>query len=87
MAEIASKIWVGPIQPYVAPPASVGTRELSPEDPGSLFYTHILEGNFGLARVSNWRELVDCAVRTSSQKGVAFAVLEQIAGAKDQNPG
>jgi hypothetical protein len=87
MANIAVKIWVGPGEPFVAPPVRGGTRELNPGDPGSLFYTHIIEGNFGLARISNWRELVDCAVKTASQNGVAFSVLEQIAGARDRDPG
>jgi uncharacterized protein with ParB-like and HNH nuclease domain len=87
MAEIAAKLWVGPSEPFVAQPSQGGTRVLNPEEPGSLFYTHIIEGYFGSARVSNWRELVDCAVRTSSQNGVPFSILEQIAGAQDQNPG
>src|SRR5262249_31393611 len=83
----AARIWVGPSEPFVAPPTSGETRELNPEDPGSLFYTHIIEGNCGSSRVSNWRELVDCAVRTSSQNGIAFSVLEEVAGARDQDPG
>ena len=86
MAEAASKIWVGPSEPFAPTPAFGGIRELDPENPSSLFYTRIIDGNFGATRFSSWRELVDCAVRTSSQQGVPFSVLEQIVGARDQNP-
>ncbi len=87
MAELAARLWVGPREPFVAPLGENGVRQLNPEDPGSLFYTRIIEGNLGPAPVSNWRELVDRAVRTSSDKGVPFGVIEQISGAKDQDPG
>ncbi len=86
MAELAVKLWVGPREPFVAPLPTTNVRELNPEDPGSLFYTRILNGIFGRARVGNWRELVDCAVKMASELGVPFASLEQIAGAKDHNP-
>ena len=87
MAEAAARIWIGPSEPFFPTPGVDGTRELDPENPESLFHTHIIDGNFGAARFSSWRELVDCAVRTSSERGVPFLVLEQIAGVRDRNPG
>jgi hypothetical protein len=40
MAEMAAKLWTGPSEPFVALPGPNGIRDLNPEDPGSLFYTH-----------------------------------------------
>jgi hypothetical protein len=86
MAEAAARLWVGPSAPFVPPPNPDGTRDLNPEDPGSLHYTHIIQGNLGQTRVSNWRDLLDFAVRTASQKSVPFSSIQQIAAARDQDP-
>lgn len=88
MAEIAVNVWVGPKQPFVPIAPTTEVRELNPEDPGSLFYTRIVSGSVGSARVAgSWKDLVDCAVRISIEKSVPFSALEQIAGARDQSPG
>lgn len=87
MAVVAAKIWIGPSQPFIAPAADQGIRELDPENPPSLFHTHILDGHFGSIHVFSWRELVDAAVKTSNQKGLSFPVLAQIARAQDHDPG
>jgi hypothetical protein len=86
MAETAAKLWTGPAEPFSPPPNPDGTRDLNPEDPGSLYYTHIIQGSLGQTRISNWRDLLDCAVRTASQKGVPFSAIEQIAAARDKDP-
>ncbi len=63
-----------------------GIRELDPEAPGNLSYTRILEGNFGATRISNWNHLLQSAVGTSSQKGLGFPVLAEIAAVRDRDP-
>jgi uncharacterized protein with ParB-like and HNH nuclease domain len=86
MAEIAVKIWIGPSEPFVAPVANNGVRELDPENPENLFHTNILEGNFGPTHVSSWRELIDSAVKASSQRGLPLPVLTEIARVQDNDP-
>ena len=66
--------------------ADNGVRELDPENPGSLFYTDILDGNFGPTHVSSWRELIDSAVKTSSQQALPLLVLREIARVQDHDP-
>ncbi len=72
-------VWLrpGPSQPFLPPPNKEGVSTLNPKDPGSLYYTHIIQGNFAQTRISNWRDLLDCAVHTASQKGVPFSSIEQ----------
>jgi hypothetical protein len=68
-------------------PTENGVRQLDPENPGSLSFARLLDGNFGPTRVSNWNDLLHSAVRTASQKGVPFPVLKEIAAARDHDPG
>lgn len=64
-----------------------GTRRtLNPDNPENLFHTKILEGHFAGKSVSNWRELIDSAMRTALQKGVPFAALNGIANVRESNP-
>ena len=64
-----------------------GTRRtLNPDNPENLFHTKIIEGHFGGTSVSNWRELIDSAMRTALQRGVPFVVLNGIANLRESNP-
>jgi hypothetical protein len=64
-----------------------GIRELDPETPGSLTGTKVIEGHIGSEQISNWNDLLQSAVRISSQNGVPFPVLREIAAVRDHDPG
>jgi hypothetical protein len=87
MAEVAARIWIGPSEPVHPPTDENGVRELDPQAPGNLFYTSILDGNFGAPHVFSWRELIDCAAKTASEKGVPLPELGEIARVQDHDPG
>src|SRR5207244_4893272 len=74
-------------EPVSTPGGAIGIREMDPEVPDDLSHTDILDGNFGSTRVFNWRELIDSAVKTSSQKGLPLPDLREIARAEDHDPG
>jgi len=61
-------------------------RELNPQNPENLFFTQIIEGNFGGKTVSNWNELIHCAMRTAHENGVPLTVLSGIANVREQDP-
>jgi hypothetical protein len=85
MAETAARIWTGPSEPHRPPPGEIG--ELDSQAPGSLFHASILDGNFGATHVFSWRELIDCAVKTASEKGIPLPELGGIARVQDHDPG
>jgi hypothetical protein len=87
MATAAAGIWIGPSQPFITPSGASGVREMDPEAPDDLCFTDILDGNFGTIRVFNWRELMDAAVKSSSQSGLPLPDLLEIARAQDHEPG
>ena len=79
-----------PPQPPIEPPGPMPPRakhRLNPDTPGNLFYTKITEGRFADTNVTNWKELVDCAMRMAFKNGVPYSVLKSIANVTERNPG
>ena len=61
-------------------------RALNPDNPDNLFHTKITDAHFAGTNVSNWRELVDCAMKAALKSGIPFATLSGIANVKETNP-
>lgn len=64
----------------------IDRRILNPDNPDNLYHTKITEAHFAGTSVSNWRELVDCAIRTALKSGVPFTFLSGIANVRESNP-
>jgi hypothetical protein len=76
-------------QPYTdrRPESHSKRRELNPDGPINLTHTRIVEGNFGEEKISNWVELMDCAMRTAQKNGVPFTFLRGNGNISERNPG
>ncbi len=66
--------------------SSGGRRELNPENADNLFHTKIIQGHFAGTSVSQWNELVECAMRAAVNSGVPYSFLQNIGSAKEGNP-
>ena len=62
-------------------------RELNPDNPINLTHTRIVEGHFGVEKISKWVELMDCAMRTAQKSGVPFTFLSGNGNISERNPG
>lgn len=61
-------------------------RVLNPDNPENLYHTKITEAHFAGTSVSNWRELIDCAMKAALKNGIPFATLSGIANVRESNP-
>jgi hypothetical protein len=61
-------------------------RALNPDNPENLFHTKITQAHFAGTSVSNWRELIDCAMKAALKNGVPFTALSGIANVRESNP-
>jgi hypothetical protein len=93
MANVAAEIWHGPREPVAATaidePSNgqqTSVREFNPEDAPNLFHSQIIEGCFGPTSVSNWKQLVDCAMKTALQQGTPISFLAEIANVREHEP-
>jgi hypothetical protein len=50
-------------------------RQISPDDPGDLRFTKVLEGQLGTGRATTWRELLEAGLRQALNQGASIAAL------------
>jgi hypothetical protein len=55
---------------FVPRTRSGAIREQNPDRPENLTHTKIIQGNIGKESITNWSDLVDCAVKTALKMGV-----------------
>ena len=66
-----------------------GVRAMDPEAHDSLYFTQILDGNFGPVPVSRcgWNEFIECAVKTCYEGGLSLQELTRLAPVEDHAAG
>ncbi len=59
------------------PPAiQPGMRKIDPDNPSSVQFTRILEATFGKEHATNWKPLLEAAIRTALSKSVTLTELQ-----------
>jgi len=71
---------------YVPPSQGLSRRILNPDNSDNLFHTKITDAHFDGVSVSNWRELIDCAMKTALKKGIPVSALSAQGNVREAKP-